>query len=78
MRNGLPLEEPDDRLGMTQDQWDIFKRFTFGYGDQDKNGVDLSLIRENLKLTPTERLKKMQTMVNSLRTMRRPNARFQF
>ena len=27
-----------------------------GYGDQDANGVDLSLIRENLKLTPRERL----------------------
>jgi hypothetical protein len=26
------------------------------YGAQDANGVDLSLIRENLKLTPRERL----------------------
>ncbi len=26
------------------------------YGEQDANGVDLSLIRENLKLTPSERL----------------------
>lgn len=26
------------------------------YGDQDANGVDLSLIRENLKLSPGERL----------------------
>jgi hypothetical protein len=26
------------------------------YGEQDANGVDLSLIRENLKLTPRERL----------------------
>ena len=25
------------------------------YGEQDENGVDLSLIRENLKLSPTER-----------------------
>ena len=28
------------------------------YGEQDENGVDLSLIRENLKLTPTERARK--------------------
>lgn len=28
------------------------------YGEQDENGVDLSLIRENLKLTPLERLRK--------------------
>ncbi len=36
------------------------KRF-FGpdyYGEQDENGVDLSLIRENLKLTPLERIRK--------------------
>jgi len=26
------------------------------YGEQDENGVDLSLIRANLKLTPRERL----------------------
>jgi hypothetical protein len=28
------------------------------YGEQDENGVDLSLIRANLLLTPTERLRK--------------------
>jgi hypothetical protein len=28
------------------------------YGDQDENGIDLSLIRENLKLTPLKRLRK--------------------
>ncbi len=27
------------------------------YGEQDENGVDLSLIRENLKKTPTQRLR---------------------
>ena len=26
------------------------------YGEQDENGVDLSLIRSNLRLTPEERL----------------------
>jgi hypothetical protein len=26
------------------------------YGEQDANGVDLSLIRENLKISPRERL----------------------
>lgn len=36
------------------------KRF-FGpgyYGEQDENGIDLSLIRENLKLTALERIRK--------------------
>ena len=28
------------------------------YGEQDENGTDLSLIRENLKLTPLERVRK--------------------
>jgi hypothetical protein len=28
------------------------------YGEQDENGVDLSLIRENLRLPPIERLRK--------------------
>lgn len=27
-------------------------------GEQDENGIDLSLIRENLKLTPLERIRK--------------------
>jgi hypothetical protein len=29
------------------------------YGEQDENGVDLTLIREQLKLTPRERLETM-------------------
>ena len=28
------------------------------YGEQDENGVDLSLIRANLRLTPEERLRR--------------------
>ncbi len=28
------------------------------YGEQDENGVDLSLIQGNLRLTPLERLRK--------------------
>jgi hypothetical protein len=29
------------------------------WGDQDENGVDLGHLRENLKLTPAERLRKL-------------------
>lgn len=37
----------------------IFERFGPNwYGEQDENGVDLSLIRENLRLTPLERIRK--------------------
>jgi hypothetical protein len=28
------------------------------YGDHDENGVDLSLLRANLRLTPLERIRK--------------------
>jgi hypothetical protein len=28
------------------------------YGEQDENGIDLSLIRENLKLSPLERIRR--------------------
>ena len=30
------------------------------FPEQDENGVDLSLIRENLRLTPLERLRKAE------------------
>jgi hypothetical protein len=53
-------EEPEDRLGMTPEQWAWFQQHTRGYGDQDENGVDLSLLRANLKLSPTERVQKLQ------------------
>lgn len=52
--------EPEDRLGMTEEQWAWFKAHTSGYGEQDEHGVDLSLLRRNLKLTPTERLRRHQ------------------
>jgi len=39
------------------------------YGEQDENGVDLSLIRENLKLTPQERLRKASRISRALREM---------
>lgn len=31
------------------------------WGDQDENGVDLTRLRENLKLTPAERLRRLDT-----------------
>ena len=55
-------EELDNRLGMTDDQWDRFQSYLHAhqFGEQDENGVDLSLLRANLKLTPTERVEKMR------------------
>jgi hypothetical protein len=65
-----PQEEPEDRLGMTEEQWAQFQAYTRGYGDQDENGIDLSLLRANLRLTPTERWEKMRREVNALREVR--------
>jgi hypothetical protein len=35
-----------------------------GYGEQGANGYDLSLFRENLRRTPTERIERLQAAVN--------------
>ena len=40
------------------------------YGEQDENGVDLSLIRENLKLSPLQRLRKGDRLSRSLQALR--------
>ena len=52
--------EAEDRLGMTDAQWAQWQTYTHGYGEQDANGIDISLIRENLRLSPWERLAKLE------------------
>jgi hypothetical protein len=37
-----------------QDEW--LRLHAHSHGEQDENGIDLSLIRANLRLTPTERI----------------------
>jgi hypothetical protein len=54
------VQEAEDRLGMTDAQWTQWQAYTHGYGDQDTNGIDRSLIRENMRLSPWERLGKLQ------------------
>lgn len=51
-------DAPEDRLGMTDAQWAQRQAYTHGFGEQDENGIDLSHLRANLRLTPTERLEK--------------------
>lgn len=53
-------ETEEDRLGMTEEQWARFQTYTHGFGEQSESGVDISLLRENLRLTPTERLRRLQ------------------
>ena len=49
-----------------QDQWLREHRKKYPYGEQDANGIDLSQLRENLKLTPSERLKKHDQFAESM------------
>lgn len=55
----MRITEPEDHLGMTEERRAWFQAHTHGFGEQDENGVDVSLLRENLRLTPTQRIEKM-------------------
>lgn len=68
-------QETEDHLGMTDEQWAQWQAYTRGYGEQDENGVDVSLLRENLKLTPTERLQKHQKALHLYWEIRRAGAK---
>ena len=41
------------------------------YGEQSESGIDISLLRENLKLTPTERILKLQRDLVLIEEVRR-------
>ena len=41
-------------------------RSQLDYGEQDENGIDLSLIRENLRLTPLERIRKAEQVMDEV------------
>jgi predicted nucleotidyltransferase len=49
----------EDRLGMDEEQWARFQAYTRGFGEQDAYGIDVSLLRANLRLAPGERIYKM-------------------
>lgn len=68
------LDVTSDKLGMTDKQWEWFHKNTHGYGNQDENGIDLSLLRENLRLTPSQRLDKLQDAIDFFRGVNRGSA----
>jgi hypothetical protein len=45
----------NEKVDLSDLQWDPQVRMT-PYGEQDDNGVDVSLIRQNLRLSPRERI----------------------
>ena len=68
-------QQAEDRLGMTEAQWEWFQAYTRGYGEQDANGVDISLLRENLKLTPTQRLEHHRRALSTAMELERAGQR---
>ena len=58
--------------GYTPEQWAQLLEWTRAhpYGDQDENGVDISRLRANLKLTPTERVERMRQSARIARSVR--------
>ena len=51
-----------------QDEWMASRP---KWGDQDENGVDLSHLRANLKLTPDERVRKHDRILKVMMEVRR-------
>jgi hypothetical protein len=56
---------------MTEDQYQQFLETSSTFGQQDENGVDLSLLYANLKLSPTERIEKMRRSLATVLEVRR-------
>lgn len=46
------------------------------WGDQDENGVDLARLRENLKLTPAERIAKHEIARRQVLAIKEAGERF--
>ena len=53
-------EEVDFRDEMSQEDLAKYYQSISDYGKQDESGIDISLLRANLELTPTERIEKMR------------------
>ena len=64
-------EEIDPALALIQWQQDN----PDVWGDQDENGVDLAHLRENLKLTPAERLRKHSRALSFARRLKEAGER---
>jgi hypothetical protein len=67
--NNAASEEPTEAERAAAEAWIA----AHPYGEQDENGIDLGLLRRNLRLTPTERLERLQAAANGMRRLK--NAR---
>ena len=64
-------EERDENVGLTKEQREQLQRALSGYGEQGANGYDLSLFRENLRRTPTERIERLQCALTFFQEVQR-------
>ena len=71
----IQTPETEDRLGMTDTQWAQWQTYTHGYGEQDANGIDVSNLRANLRLSPTKRLLKHQRALKLFKEIRNAGIR---
>ena len=69
LRGALKGETSEPRSGDRLDYYSL-SNSPADYGEQDENGIDLSLIRRNLHLTPTERLRRADRECRALMRMR--------
>ena len=60
-----------DNENLTDEQREFLKRALSGKFDQGANGYDLSMFRENLRLTPTQRIEKLQGALEMYRELQR-------
>ena len=66
-------DQPDEEIpSLTDEQRARMEEWlrAHPYGEQDENGIDLSLIRGNLRLTPTERYRKHQSALHFFKRIR--------
>ncbi len=64
-------DETEERPQLTDEQQAQLDLALSGYGEQGANGYDLSLFRENLRRTPTERIERLQSAVNFFEEVKR-------
>ena len=61
LRSSAIIESGEEESVMAQTKNNLpMSRLRSDYGEQDENGVDLSLIRRNLRLSPTERIRRAE------------------
>jgi hypothetical protein len=59
-----------DAVDYTPEQLSALQKLLSGYGEQSESGVDISLLRANLRLTPLERLAKLQDSARFIERLR--------